>query len=108
MRVKTELMSEVGKCISALYHEENIDIDACLLLDPNNMKIRKVYHIGDHNWRNCIHASHMLRDIRHLAIMKVGDIRTDKFGMGSGSLFSNLQFVITVLVYNDDIKRIFL
>jgi hypothetical protein len=56
-------------------HAENIDINALLALDLNNMKIGKVYPIGDRNWS----GSNASYDIPRLAIMKVDNKPTCEF-----------------------------
>ncbi|MDR0693384.1 MAG: hypothetical protein LBF49_02310 [Puniceicoccales bacterium] len=48
-------------------HVENINIDALLALDPNNMEIDKAYAIGNRNWA----AWDMLQDIPRLAVRKL-------------------------------------
>jgi hypothetical protein len=70
-------------------HAENIDIDAILSLDLNNMKIGKAYPISDRNWS----GSNTSGDIPRLAIRKMGDIPpTYEFGtLWDGSQFEKIN-----------------
>ncbi|MDR2432177.1 MAG: hypothetical protein LBD34_00245 [Puniceicoccales bacterium] len=65
-------------------HAENIDIDALLALNPENMETGKAYAIGDRNWA----ANDILQDIPRLAVRKVNDAPpTYEFGTLHGSRF---------------------
>jgi hypothetical protein len=81
------------------YYPENIDIDALLDLDLNNMKIGEACPIGDRNWSSW-NSSH---DIPRLAIKKVDDIPTYKFGTLNGSIFERID-IEKFDVYTTDIE----
>ncbi|MDR2432503.1 MAG: hypothetical protein LBD34_01995 [Puniceicoccales bacterium] len=57
-------------------HAENIDIDALLSLDLDNMQIGRAYLIGDRNWG----GQDVSQDVPRLALRKVDDAPTYEFG----------------------------
>jgi hypothetical protein len=81
-------------------HAEHIDIDALLTLGPNNMATDKAYHIGDRNWATQI----MSQDIPCLAVRKVDDTPTFKFGTLEGLRFEETN-ISRIHVFNTEIKR---
>jgi hypothetical protein len=101
MRAKTVARKEVivdGNERSG--HAENIDINALLALDLNNMEAGKAYSIGD---RNGI-SSNMSCDIPRLVIRKVDNTPTYEFGiLGHGSKFEKVN-VELFEVYTTDIQ----
>jgi hypothetical protein len=104
MRVKTKVRRGIifyGKAHSC--HAENIDINALLALDLNNMKIGKAYPIGDRNWSGS-NASH---DIPRLAIRRVSSIPpTYEFvTLWYGSQFEKIN-MDGFLVYTTDIQKL--
>jgi hypothetical protein len=72
-------------------HSENIDINALLAFDPNNMESGKAYVIGDRNWG----GEDMSQDILRLAVRKVEDGNggppRHEIGTLRGGVFKNLS-----------------
>jgi hypothetical protein len=99
MRVAT-----TGKRDTGIYgHAENIDINALLALDLDNMELDKAYPIGDRNW--IIHGGGMSSDIPHLAVKKVdGTPPTYEFGTLKGSVFKK-EDVLSFDIFNTKIGR---
>ncbi|MDR0741971.1 MAG: hypothetical protein LBE98_00710 [Puniceicoccales bacterium] len=85
-------------------HSENIDIDALLALDLDNMEPGKAYPISDRNWP----GEDMSQDIPRLAVRKGGGIfssfRTLTFQFGTlwGSTFEK-DNVSQIWIYTNDI-----
>jgi hypothetical protein len=93
MRVRTKSSIEA--------HGENIDIEALLALDPNNMESGKAYAIGDRNWSNW-DAS---QDIPRLAIRKVvGAPSAYEFGTLWGAKFEKAD-IIGLHIYTTGIEK---
>ncbi|MDR1457634.1 MAG: hypothetical protein LBI47_02170 [Puniceicoccales bacterium] len=102
MRVSTKEIIEVpaGE-YSHLYHSENIDIDALLDLDPNNMETGKAYPIGDRNWGNW---KNMSQDIPRLVVRKKGGTPpTFEFGTLERSTFEEAS-IIRFRIYSTDVE----
>ncbi|MDR0693339.1 MAG: hypothetical protein LBF49_02080 [Puniceicoccales bacterium] len=84
-------------------HAENIDIDALLAFDPNNMELGKAYPIGDRNWADLFMSAS--RDIPHLAVRKVDDTPTFEFGtLWDRSTFQKKD-ITRIRVFNTKIER---
>jgi hypothetical protein len=81
-------------------HAENIDIDALLALDPNNMENGKAYIIGDRNWI----GRDVSQDIPRLAVRKTGDTPTYEFGTLRGSTFEK-ENISWFRVYGTKIEK---
>jgi hypothetical protein len=78
-------------------HAENIDIDALLALDLNNMEIGKAYPIGDRNWG----GDSMSCDIPRLAVRKVNNSPAYEFGTLRGTSFKTTDmrnFMVCALI----------
>jgi hypothetical protein len=92
---------EVGRIIAGrICHfgtAENIDIDALLALDLNNIETEKIYPIGDRNWMGYDKS----KDIPRLAIKKENGIY--KFGTSRGFSFKENE-VSKFLIYTTDIE----
>jgi hypothetical protein len=102
MRVREDVrVMEDGKEVS-IYHSENIDINALLALDLNNMETGRAYPIGDRN----LSSSNMSHDIPRLAIRKVGNTPpTYEFGiLSDGSAFKKID-VAGFDVYTPGIQK---
>ncbi|MDR1173475.1 MAG: hypothetical protein LBK24_01625 [Puniceicoccales bacterium] len=90
-----------GKNMESSSHAENIDIDALLALDPNNMESGKAYAIGDRNWG----GYDMSRDIPRLAVRKIDATPpTYEFGTLRGSTFAE-DNTLLFMVYNTSIEK---
>jgi hypothetical protein len=89
-----------------LCHAENIDINALLSLDLNNMETGRAYPIGDRNW--CGITISQPYDIPRLAIRKVNNTPTYEFGTLWGDLnlkkliWRDLRFIPTFKNYNQN------
>ncbi|MDR0693582.1 MAG: hypothetical protein LBF49_03390 [Puniceicoccales bacterium] len=81
-------------------HAENIDIDALLALDLDNMHIGRAYPFGDRNWYN----REISRDIPRLAIRRTDDTPTYEFGILNGYRFTPTN-ISTVMICDIDIQR---
>jgi hypothetical protein len=79
-------------------HVENIDIDALLALDLDNMEIGKAYPIGDRNWGGDSMSwggDSMSYDIPRLAVRKVNNSPVYEFGTLRGISFETADFETT-------------
>jgi hypothetical protein len=82
-------------------HSENIDINALLAIDLNNMETERAYPIGDRNWS----GGDVSYDIPRLAIRKVDNTPTYEFGtLWDGSRFEKTDME-QFEVYTTNIDR---
>ncbi|MDR1173212.1 MAG: hypothetical protein LBK24_00240 [Puniceicoccales bacterium] len=80
-------------------HAENIDIDALLAFDPNNMETGKTYAIGDRNYWDY----DMSQNIPHLAVRRTNGIAFE-FGELCGSRFKK-DDTLKFHVYTTDVEK---